>query len=99
MSSRFMPPKVGAIYLTVSIIAWLSWVARQMGKASMSARPLNRMHLPSITAIAASGPMLPSPSTAEPSVTTATLLPRLVRAYASDLSAAMARLTAATPGV
>ena len=80
MSSRFIPPKVVAKFLTVCMMESLSWVARQRGKASTSARPLNKIHLPSITGIAASGPMLPNPRTAEPSVTTATVLPRLVRA-------------------
>jgi hypothetical protein len=39
---------------------------------------LNSTALPSITGIAARGPMLPRPSTAEPSVTTATVLPTQV---------------------
>ena len=44
----------------------------------MSANRLNSAALPSITGSAAPGPMLPSPSTAEPSVTTATELPLIV---------------------
>ena len=55
-------------------------VARQIGQASMSANRLNSAALPSITGSAAPGPMLPSPSTAEPSVTTATELPLMVSA-------------------
>jgi hypothetical protein len=47
-------------------------VARQTGHASTSPNSLNRIALPSITGRAASGPMSPSPSTAVPSVTTAT---------------------------
>ena len=35
---------------------------------------LNSAALPSITGSAAAGPMLPNPSTAEPSLTTATVL-------------------------
>jgi hypothetical protein len=57
------------------------------------------MDLPSITGIAASGPTLPRPRTAEPSLTTATMFARLVRLKDSDLSLAIAMLTAATPGV
>src|SRR5665648_1032482 len=42
----------------------------QRGKASTSPNSLKRTHLPSITGIAASGPMSPRPRTAVPSVTT-----------------------------
>ena len=73
MSSRLMPPKVGAISFTASMICAGSWVPRQIGKASIPANSLNSIALPSITGIAASGPMSPSPSTAEPSETTATV--------------------------
>src|SRR5665648_333296 len=41
----------------------------QRGKASTSPNSLKRTHLPSITGIAASGPMSPRPRTAVPSVT------------------------------
>ena len=58
---------------TALTISSASWVSRQIGKASTPANSLNSMHLPSITGIAASGPMLPSPSTALPSETTATV--------------------------
>ena len=78
MSSRLMPPKPGAIARTTATISSASWVSRQIGHASMSAKRLNSAALPSITGSAAPGPMLPSPSTAEPSVTTATLLPLIV---------------------
>ena len=40
---------------------------------------LTYTHFPSITGMAADGPISPSPSTAVPSVITATRLPRLVR--------------------
>ena len=75
MSSRLMPPKLGAMRLTVSTISSGSLVSRQIGKASMPANSLKRMALPSITGMPASGPMSPRPSTAVPSVTTATRLP------------------------
>ena len=44
----------------------------------MPPKVLNRTHLPSITGIPASGPMSPRPSTAVPSVMTATRLCRRV---------------------
>ncbi len=52
-----------------------------------------------MTGIAARGPMLPSPSTADPSVTTATARPTQVSSWTSDSSSAMASQTWATPGV
>ena len=44
----------------------------------MPAKCLNSSALPSITGIAAAGPMSPRPSTAVPSETTATVLERQV---------------------
>ena len=61
MSSRLMPPNVGAMRITVSTISSTSLVARQIGKASTSANSLNSIALPSITGMAASGPMSPRP--------------------------------------
>ena len=61
MSSRLMPPKPGAMSSTVRTISSTSWVSRQIGQASMSANRLNSAALPSITGIAAPGPMLPRP--------------------------------------
>ena len=78
MSSRLMPPKVGAIALTAAMTSSLVLAFRQMGKASTPANSLNRTHLPSITGRPASGPMLPRPSTAVPLVTTATVRPFIV---------------------
>ena len=71
----------------------------QSGKASTPANSLNSSALPSITGIAASGPMSPSPSTAVPSETTATMLPLTVSDQARSGSAAIALQTRATPGV
>ena len=65
----------------------------------MLANRLNSAALPSITGIAAPGPMLPSPSTAEPSVTTATVLPLVVSRHTSSGCSAIAMLTRPTPGV
>ena len=74
-----MPPNPGAIASTVATISSGSLVARQIGQASTPPNSLNSIALPSITGIAASGPMSPSPSTALPSVTTATVLRLIVR--------------------
>jgi hypothetical protein len=52
------------------MISSVSFVSRQIGHASMSAKDLKSMDLPSMTGIAASGPMSPRPRTAVPSVTT-----------------------------
>ena len=78
MSSRLKPPKPGAMSFATWMISSVSCVARQMGKASTPANSLNSCALPSITGRAASGPMLPSPSTAEPSLSTATVLRLMV---------------------
>ena len=99
MSSRLMPPKPGAIISTALTISSVSWLARQIGQASMSAKRLNSAALPSITGIAAPGPMLPRPSTAEPSVTTATELPLMVSLRTSSGLSWMAIETRPTPGV
>jgi len=88
-----MPPKIGAMRTTVSTISSTSLVARQIGKASISANCLKSAHLPSITGAAASGPMSPRPSTAVPSVTTATVLRLIVSWNAFEGSAAIASET------
>ena len=98
MSSRLIPPNTGAISSTVRTISSGSWVARQIGQASMLANRLNSAALPSITGSAASGPRLPSPSTAEPSVTTATVLRLIVSRRTSPGRSTIARHTRATPG-
>ncbi|MBA7585611.1 hypothetical protein ES708_27596 [subsurface metagenome] len=78
ISSRLIPPKVGAIKVTASTILSGSLVARQIGKASIPAKCLKRTAFPSITGKAASGPMSPRPKTAVPSVTIATIFPLVV---------------------
>ena len=78
ISSRFTPPKLPARRLTVFTISSTSLERTHSGKASTSAKVLNRAHFPSITGIPASGPMSPRPNTAVPSVTTATMFPRRV---------------------
>ncbi len=78
MSSRLMPPKVGAIRATVSTKVSTVSASTSMSKTSMSANRLKRTPLPSITGLAARGPMLPRPSTAVPFEITATRLPLAV---------------------
>ena len=94
-----MPAKPGAMAATVSMICSTSWVSRHSGHASMPANALNNADLPSMTGSAALGPMLPMPSTAEPSVTTATLLRLMVSRRASSGSSTIAWQMRATPGV
>ncbi len=65
----------------------------------MLANRLNSAALPSITGRAAPGPMLPRPSTALPSVTTATVLPLMVSRLTSSGCSKSAWLTRPTPGV
>ena len=77
----------------------MSWVSSTTGQASTPPNRLNSAALPSITGIAAAGPMLPRPSTAEPSVTTATVLRLMVSRRASAGFSAIAMQTRATPGV
>ena len=74
-------------------------MSRQIGKASTPANSLKSMALPSITGIAARGPMSPRPSTAVPSETTATVLRLIVYSKAFSGSSAIALQTRATPGV
>ena len=74
-------------------------MSRQIGNASTPANSLNSIALPSITGIAARGPMSPSPSTAVPSDTTATVLRLIVYWNALSGSSWIAPQTRATPGV
>ena len=73
MSSKLMPPKPGAILATVWTISSGSCVSRQIGTAFTPPNSLNKTAFPSITGIAASGPIFPRPRTALPSDTTATV--------------------------
>ena len=94
-----MPPYTGAISSTARMISSVSWVSRHTGHASTPANFLNSAALPSITGSAADGPRLPRPSTAEPSVTTATVLRLMVSRRASYGFSAIAWQIRATPGV
>jgi hypothetical protein len=69
-----------------------------MSNTSMSANFLKRTPLPSITGLLASGPMSPSPSTAVPSVITATRFPRAVYLKTSAGSLKISMHGSATPG-
>ena len=75
-----------------------SVVERHIGHASIPPNSLNRIAFPSITGSAASGPMFPSPSTAVPSVTTATAFCLIVRFQAFSGSSAIARRDARDTG-
>ena len=75
MSSRFIPPKVGEIFFTVSINFSGSLASISISKTSMPAKILNKRAFPSITGFEASGPISPRPKTAVPFVITATRFP------------------------
>ena len=99
MSSRFTPPKEPSSSATVFTISSTSRLLMQRGTASTPPKALNSTHLPSITGIPASAPMSPRPSTAVPSVTTATVFHRPVRRKLSSGCFWISRQGAATPGV
>ena len=71
ISSKLIPPKHGAIFLTVWINSSLSCVSKQIGTALTSPNFLNRAAFPSMTGIEALAPIFPSPKTAVPFETTA----------------------------
>ena len=74
MSSRLMPPKLrGQPDDRLDDLLDVGGVEADWDGVH-AAEPLKRTALPSMTGIAAAGPMSPSPSTAVPSVTTATTL-------------------------
>ena len=72
ISSKFIPPNVGAIFLTVLINSSIFFVSISISNTSMSAKILNNKPLPSITGFEASGPISPKPRTAVPFEMTAT---------------------------
>ena len=78
MSSRLMPPKDGAMRAIASTSSSTVPLSMTTGTASMPAKCLKSTALPSMTGMAPSGPMSPRPSTAVPSLMTATVLPRAV---------------------
>ena len=81
MSSKFIPPKVGEMFLTVSINFSGSLASISISKTSIPAKILNNNAFPSITGFEASGPISPSPKTAVPFDITATKFPLEVYLY------------------
>ena len=79
MSSRLTAPNVGRSRMTVSTISSGSFVSSTIGIESKPPNVLNSADLPSITGSDAAGPMSPRPSTAVPSLITATR--RLAQVY------------------
>ena len=71
MSSRLMPPKVGAMKRTAWMTSSGVFASMQTGKASTPPKRLNSTDLPSMTGSDAVAPMLPRPKTAVPFETTA----------------------------
>ncbi len=75
ISSKLIPPKVGAIIFTVSMNLSTSSVSTSISIPSISAKILNNRAFPSITGFEASGPIFPKPKTAVPLEIMATRLP------------------------
>ena len=98
ISSKFIPPKVGAIALTVSTNLSISVASTSMSNTSISAKILKSNAFPSITGFEASAPMFPNPKTAVPLEITATKLLFEVYLYTLLLSSAIAKQGSATPG-
>jgi hypothetical protein len=98
MSSRLIAPNVGSRAAMISTSFLGSVSSSSMSKASMPANFLNRTALPSMTGLAASGPIAPRPRTAVPLVTTPTRLALAVRFAASEGSLKIAIDAVATPG-
>ena len=98
ISSKFIPPKVGAIALTVCMKSSGSFASISISKTSISAKILNNRPFPSMTGFDASGPISPNPRTAVPFEITATKLALLVYLYTSSMFSAMRRHGSATPG-
>ena len=98
ISSKLIPPKVGAIAFTVCIKSSTSVASTSISKTSMSANILKSNPFPSITGFDASGPISPRPKTAVPFVITATKFPLAVYLYTLFLSFAISKQGSATPG-
>ncbi len=73
ISSSCIAAKVGEIAATVLTISSVSFVFNRIGMPESPTRVSINMALPSITGIPANGPISPSPNTAVPSVTMATI--------------------------
>jgi len=75
MSSRLMPPTVGSSSWQNRMTSSGVSEPTSRSNTSMSANALKRIPFPSITGLPARAPMLPSPRTAVPLLTTATRFP------------------------
>ena len=98
ISSKFIPPNVGEIILTVSINFSGSLASISISKTSIPAKILKSKAFPSITGFEASGPMSPKPKTAVPLVITATKFPFDVYLYTLFISFSISKQGKATPG-
>ena len=78
MSSKLIPPKLGAKFLIELIISFASEQSISRSIESISANLLNNTALPSITGFEASAPKFPIPRIADPLLMTATRFPLLV---------------------
>ena len=78
MSSRFIPPKLGAKFFILLIISFVSAESISRSIESISANLLNKTALPSITGLEAKAPKFPIPKIADPLLITATRFPLLV---------------------
>ena len=83
ISSRLIPPNVGAIAFTASTNLAGSFSFTSISNTSIPPYILKRSPFPSITGLPLSAPMSPSPRTAVPFEITATRLPFEVYLYAS----------------
>ncbi|MBA7583667.1 hypothetical protein ES708_25614 [subsurface metagenome] len=99
MSSRLIPPKVGAMAFTISTNLSIFVSFTSMSNTSTSAKTLNNKPFPSITGLPASAPMSPNPNTAVPLEITATRLPFAVYLNASSGFDSISKQGSATPGV
>ena len=82
MSARCTPANTDEILCTVSAIIAGSFESMGSGKASTSASSRMNSDRPSSTGSAASGPRSSPPTSFDPSLTTITLLPLMVRSQA-----------------
>ncbi len=74
MSSRLIPPNVGAIAETTEQNLSTLSVSTSISKLSSPEKDLNKTPFPSITGLEASAPIFPRPRTAVPLLITATRL-------------------------
>ncbi len=98
MSSRLIPPTVGSRSSQKRMTSSASLDPTSRSKTSIPAKRLKRTPFPSMTGLAASGPMSPRPRTAVPLETTATRLPRAVYLKTSSGFLWISRQGSATPG-